>query len=552
MPLTLLAQPTSICFARNQAILKLRADADGSGTLYDARGVYSTLTAALSDRFANGDTLTVEYTEPDGTSEVVGFEAVASPDAIDELPDNSSVLSNADYWNLVVASIGAHPRLAPFFTVTLTGNVEITIQARSTETGWDVETTTDSGFTVADFTATASTLPDNYRVLVEVYFEDTYRGGNYRMAAQMDGTPEAGTGYVYFDVSSVLSAECRGARSEPLVPVWSTDAPALADNMRRFYLRYTEEYGTPPAAQDWQYTGYNVAIDGGIGQSVFAEGDFLGALDETDSLLTWMPDGRRLSLAQPEFLAWYNHSGSTKSVYVEFQWYDVTDNTLSTADFLFDGAPLDVRAGEVALLPVNPTLLGLDAEPTAYKYRVRVTNGAAAWSQWRTYYIDREYYESERYVQYLNGFGVPECQRCTGDWSKKLKVDRQVAQKPLAAGYNERASDRYQYARTWDNELTYRTGFLNAGEAETLQEMLLAGEVYDVSSEGYIPLLITSNDFAVNSTRATLRSYEVQALPRMDSRNYSKKKTGSLIAGAWLEPGGEPWFDDFLVAWEEP
>jgi len=552
MPLTLVAQPASIAFARNQAIVKLRADTDLSGTLYDARGVYSTLSAALSDRFATGDTLTVEYTEPDGTSEVVTFEAVGTPDEINEIPDSTFSGSNSEYWNAVADAIGAHPRLAPFFTARITGNLEITIQARSTDTGWDIALTTDSGYTVADFTATASTLPDNYRVLLEVYFEDSYRAGDYRLAAQMDGTPEAGTGYVYFDISSVLSAECRAARSEPLVPVWSTDAPALADNLRRYYFRYTEEYDAPPVAQDWAYSGYNLAMDGGIGQSVFAEGDFLGGLDDTDALLTWMPDGRKIGLTQPEFLAWYNFSGSTKVVYVEYQWYDISDNALSTAAFVFDGAPLSVRAQEVALLPVNPTLLGLDAEPTAYKYRVRVTNGAAEWSQWRTYYIDREYYESERYLQYLNGFGVPECHRCTGDYSKKLKVDRQVGRKPLAPGYNQRASDRYQYARTWDNEFAYRTGYLRAGEAETLQEMLLAGEVYDVSSEGYIPLLITTGDFQVSSTRDTLRAYTLQALPRLDSRNYSKKKLSTLLDGAWLEPDGTPWFDDFLVAWEEP
>ena len=250
MPLTLSAQPTSTAFARNQAIVKLRADTDLSGTLYDARGVYSTLSAAMSDRLATGDTVTVEYTEPDGTSEVVTFEAVGTPDEINEVPDSTFSGSNSEYWNAVADAMGAHPRLAPFFTVQITGNLEITIQARSTDTGWDIELTTDSGYTVADFTATASTLPDNYRVLLEVYFEDSYRAGDYRLAAQMDGTPEAGTGYVYFDISSVLSAECRAARSEPLVPVWSTDAPALADNLRRYYFRYTEEYGTPPAAQD--------------------------------------------------------------------------------------------------------------------------------------------------------------------------------------------------------------------------------------------------------------------------------------------------------------
>ena len=553
MALTLMTQPGSICFARNQAIYGIRADSDGAGTLYDARGVYSTITAALTDRFATSETLSILYTELDGTTETITLIAAASYDAINKIPDDSYAGADADYWSEVIDKIAQHPRIAPFFTVSYSGGIVITVQARSTDAGWDIETTTTSGtITTADFAATASALPENYRVLFEVFFEDTYRGGDFRQAAQMYGHPESGTGMVYFDISQVLSAECRAARAEPMVPVWSTDVPALADNLRRYYVRYTAESGAPPVAEDWQYGSTNLTMDGGIGQSLFAEGDFLAGLDSTDALLTWMPDGRKLGLQQPEFLAWYNHAGSAKSVYVEMQWYDVTDNALSSSLFFFDGSPLSVRAQEVALLPVNPTLLGLDAEPAAYKYRVRVTNGAAAWSQWRTYYIDRDYYESERYLQYLNGFGVPEYHRCTGVFSKKLKVERSTAQKPLMPGYNETASDRYQYARAWDNELTYRTGYLPVSEAETMQEMLIAGEVYDVSSEGYIPLLLTSNAFEVTETRQDLRAYAVQCMPRLDSRNYSKKKLTTLLAGAWLEPGGDAWFDDLLVAWEEP
>lgn len=552
MALTIVTQPDSICLARNQAVYAIRADADGAGTLYDARGVRSTITAAMTDRFATNETLTIAYTEADGTTETIVFTAKTVYDNINEIPDAAFAGSDSEYWNAVAGIIGAHPRLAPFFTVDITGSMEITVQARSTDAGWDIETTTTSAFSVADFAAVASTLPENYRVLFELYFEDTYRAGDFRQAAQMYGTPENGSGMVYFDVSPILSAECRAARAEPLVPVWSTSAPALADNLRRYYVRYTEEYGAPPAADDWQYGSTNTALDGGIGQSLFAAGAFLAGLDSTDALLTWMPDGRRLGLQQPEFLAWYNHSGSAKSVYVEMQWYDVADDTLSSSLFFFDGSPLSVRAEEVALLPVNPTLLGLDAEPSAYKYRVRVTNGAAEWSQWRTYYIDRDDYESRRYLQYLNSFGVPECHRCTGDFSKKLRVERAVAQKPLLPGYNERASDRYQHSRAWENELVYRTGFLTAAEAEVLQEMLIAGELYEVSSAGYIPLMLTGNAFDVVETRQNLRSYALQCVPRLDSRNYSKQRLAALLSGAWLEPDGSAWFDDILVPWEEP
>lgn len=414
MALNLISQTGSIAFARNPCIFQLQTD------YVQALGVRSTLTlGALSDRFATNETLTITYEEPDGTTEAVVFTAKAVYDDDNEMPDNSFAGTNTEYWAAVIDIVGGHPRIAPFFTVAFTDTLEITIRARSTEAGWDINLTTSSALAVADIAASATTLPANYKVLFEVYVERTYRGGDYMLAASLQGTPDETDGYIYFDISSVLAAECRAGRSEPLVPLFSTSDPALADNLRRYYVRYTEEFGEPPVAADWYYSGgIKMAMDGGVAQSTFAEGDFLGALDDADALLTWMPDGRTLGLSQPEYLAWYNHNGSTKSVYIEMQWYDVTDDTLSSASFFYNGSPLSVRSDEVAIFPVNPTLLGLDAEADAYKYRVRVTDGLDEQSQWRYYYIDRDYYESERYLQYLNGFGVPECWRCTGEWSK--------------------------------------------------------------------------------------------------------------------------------------
>lgn len=549
MALSLTSQPGTLSFAKNPAIFLLNSDYDG------AKGVRSTFTCDLTDRLATNDTITILYTEPDDTTETIVFTAKAVYDDENELPDNSFAGTNSEYWNLVVSRLQAHHRIAPFFLVTLTGNVEITIQERTAAAGWDIELTTDSGFAVADFAAVASTIPANYRVLFEVYCEATYNGGDYSLAAQLQGVPDDATGDLYFDISSVLAAHCRATRAEPLVPAWGTLTPAAADNIRRYYVRYTEEYGSPAVAQDWSYSGgIKKAMDGGVSQALFAEGDFLGAMDETDAFLTWMPDGKKLGLEQPEFLAWYNHTGNTRTVYLRVVWYDVTDGAASSpTDYFTPG--LSVAAGDVALFPVWPELFGLDAEADAYKYTVQVGYMNISFeelSQERTYYIDREYYESERNVAYLNSFGLPECWRCTGEWGKRLKVDRRTGEKPLLPGYNELASDRFQYDRLWDNEIIYRTGYLRKDEAEVLQEMLIAGEVYDVSEQGYIPLQITSNSFRVTDTRQDLHSYEFTAQPRMDMKNYSKKKLSSLFSEAWLDEFGQPWFDAFTIAWEVP
>lgn len=555
MSLTLISSPTSL-FVRNPSIVKIRADQDGSGTLFDAVGITAHLAYSPANRFDTNETLTIVYDEPDGTSETVVFTAKAVYDDINEIPDNSFAGTDTEYWGLVLDIVADHPRVAPFIAVTHTasGGDKLNFRLNSADAGWDLEVTNTGGFTMTEDAATADATPDNYKVRLEVFFERTYRVGDYERVAQLEARPEAGTGYTWFDLSSVLAAECRAARNEPLVPVWGTDEPFLGDNFRRWYFRFTEEYGTPPVVQEWGYSAYLLGIDGGVSQSIFAEGDFLGGMDSTDAFFTWMPDGKRVALEQPEYLAWYNHTNATRTVYLRVVWYDITDGSASSAtDYFTPG--ISVRADETVVFPVWPALFGLDSETNAYKYTVQVgytSISFSAQSQARTYYIDREYYESERFLMYLNGFGVPETWRCTGEWTKKIKIDRQTAVKPLLPGYNSLASDRYQFGRLWDNELIYRTGFLTAGEAEVLQEMLIAGELYDVSSDGYIPLQMTTESFTVVETRADLRSYQFSAQPRQDMKNYSKKKLSSLLAGAWQEVDGSSWFDAFLVAWEEP
>jgi hypothetical protein len=563
MAIDLITPPSDIVFARNPVIWKLRAAQTSGGDSYDATGVRADLEILITDRFATGETMTVEYTDPDGTTETVVFTASDPYTAIDEIPDNSWPGTDGDYWNTVAAIIATHPRLAPFFTVaavTILGDLKIRIQAIEVF-NWTLVVTNDAGFTVTDTAAAADATPDNYKVRLEVFFENTYKAGDYTLAAQLEGTPAATTGYLYFDISTVLAAQCRAARMEPLVPMYGIDVPVMADNLRRYYIRFTEEYDNPVVTQPWTYSDVKYAIDGGVSQMIFAESDVLAAMDVDDALFTWMPDGRTIGLNQPEYLNWFNFQHTDPVIPIlEVKWYKVTDGTLGGTLYFYGTASQYFTDYETAIIPIMPSLLGLDAIDDAYKFTVQVgwddggIPGFAfiALSQVRTYFLDRDYQRSERYVQYLNSFGCPECWRCTGQYDKKLKVDRSLAERPLLPGYNELATDRFQFSRGFDHALTYRTGYISRGEAEVLQELLIAGDLYDVATDGYVPLQITSNDFAVTDTNQDLHAYVFACTPRLDSKNYSKKKVTIAGNGAWQEVDGSNWVDAFLVPWGLP
>jgi hypothetical protein len=570
MALTIIEQPEDIVLARNPVVLCLKA-AQAGGDLYAAQGVSARMDVTTAGRFSTADTMTVEYTEPDGSDTSVVFTAVASPAAVGELPDNSWSGTGAAYWARVAEIVGGHPRIAPFFTaqaVTILGQLTIRLTARDTDVTWTVEIANTGGFSVSqDTDGVADATPENYRVLVEVFFEAGYGSGDYTRVAQLTGTPNAADGLMYFDIGSVLAAHCRASRAEPLVPVWSTEDPYVADNLRNYYIRFTEEYGAPTAVQPWAYTDVALAMDGGVSQAVHKEAGFFGylsTLDGTDAFLTWMPDGQRVSLDSPEYLTWYNHTGAEQTVLIEIIMYDVDTGAAKTPLFFVGTTPLVVPAKHAAVFPANLRRIVSDTNITdnadAYKYTIRVVDYLSDWegdggtylSEARTYYLDRDYYESTRYVQYLNGFGVPETVRCTGEWGKRVDVARSTATRPLLPGYAATASDSFQYASSAVPILVYRTGYIRKADAEVLQEMLLAGEIYDVSADGYIPIQISDNRFDVTSTYETLHAYTFSCRPRLDMKNFSKKKISVSDADGWEDPSGDYWFDALQIAWQLP
>lgn len=557
MSLTLLQNPAAVAFARNQCIVKLRAD-DGVD-LFDAVGVTSKLAYTDTDRFDSGDTITIDYDAPDGTSETVVFTAVSSPADFDEIPDSSFSGSDTEYWSAVRVAVASNPRIAPYFTVITVNESgrKLRIRARNTDDGWTLTVTNSAGFAVTNTDATDSTLPANYKVMLEVFVEQTYEGGDFELGASLEGYPEAETGLIYFDLSTVLAAESRASRVAPVTPAWSSVTPFICDNFRRYFFRYTEQYGDPIEVQQWLYSQVKEVIDGGIPDAVFAAGDYLGGVDKTNSIFTWLPDGSRVGTEQPVWLAWYNYNTVSKDVFLSVTWYNVNDNT-STDVNVFDGSPLTVGPKEIAVFPVSPRAIGLDTEDDCFKYRVKIGDAGGVggafgeMSPARTFFIDREYYPEVRYIQYLNAFGAPECWRHTGYLAKKINIDRSVARRALAPNYTANAVEENNWSNVYSIELTYRTGLLTAAEAQGLIDMLTAEGIYDVSASGITPLRMVTGSFKVTETYDDRHAYEFTAIATLTQQNINQIQSGESSESAWLLPDGTPWLLPDGTSWLLP
>lgn len=555
--LTLISNPGPMTMARNTAIFQIKAT-DGSGNLFTAQGVGAEIVfGALSSRFTAGQTLTIEYTAPDGTTATVVFTGNDTPVTANHLPTGTFTGTDAEYWALVRTTIGGHPQVAPYFTA-INDTTKITIIERTGDTAWVLVVTTSSAYTINALPAVADNTPDNYRVLFEVFVERTYKGGDYVLAASNEALPDA-DGMMYFDISSILAAMCRENRPEPVVPIYDTNEPLLADNLRRYYVRYTEISGNPATYEPWAVDEVRFCMDGGVAAAIWAEGNWFDGVDADSSLLTWMPDGRTVGPNDRLYLAWWNYTTGVKQVVLELITYDVETGTADATLFKYDTDPIEVDSYETLLIPIAASVLGISAA-SRYRYKVRVVDFTSDYeggspvyfSPSREYFIDRDYYWSERQIQYLNAFGVPEVWRCTGQYNKSLNVQRTIAQRALLPGYNAYATDTVQVSREFSQPFTYRTGYMRRADAEVLQELFLADGVYDVSMDGYVPLRVTTNATEITDTERQLHAYEFAVLPRLSMNNFSKRPVTNPSAQGWQEPDGTFWYDALLQPWTLP
>jgi hypothetical protein len=554
----LITSPDAVTLTRNTALYKLKS-VNGSGQLFRATGVKSEVDfSASSNRLSAAATITIAYTEPDGTMETVIFTATNTPTGVADLPSGAvSGYNNTTYWAAVANIIGTHPRIAPFFTAVIL-STKITIQERTAAAGWALVVTNSASYTVTDTAATTDTTPDNYRVTLQVFAEYGYKTGAYELVSEHEGLPDE-NGLMFFDISQVLDALGRDMVQEPAIPLYANAVPVRANNTLRYYVRFREQSGTPVTYQDWTYDAVKIAVLGGVANSIWAEANYLLTLDVSNALLSWQVDGRLISPEERVYLPWHNYTGSAKRVVLEVIAYSVVTGLADTADFLFESSTILYDAYETALIPAWPSALGI-TDTTKYRYTVRVVDADSAYdsgepeylSQEREYYINRDFSRTERQIMYLNSFGCPECWRCTGEYSKSLEISRSTAQRAIQPGYDQYAADTVQYFTDFNPALTYRTGYVRRADAEVLQEMFLAVSLYDISENGYVPLRITSNGLDVTSSLRDLHSYQFTTQPRLSMGNFSKREVPNAGSDAWQDADLSYWLDTLNQPWTLP
>lgn len=573
---TLVQEPGEVAFAKNAIPFKVLST-DGDGNLYRAIGVRAELRTTGFFAIPEDDSFDLTWTEPDGSTGTITFTAKDAYSAITEIPsDASSGYSGfTEYWILVAATIAKHPVVGPLFRVyaqhTVTGD-SVFFEARDTDENWVIDLTI-TGLTNPSFSKHQDTdpvpdnTPNNYQVLLEVFFEDTYAAGDFARVAQLFSIPGA-DGYTTFDISDILDASISEAIGNLPIPAFSDNTPYLADNLRRYYIRFREDYDaiTPVT---WESSDIKNVMAGGISQAAWANYEFFDALSEDNAILSWYPDKKTVGPDQPEWLAWYNATLTTRQILIELRRY-TSGGALSTL-YKFEGNNIDVAPGEVLMIPVGYDQMAIN-NTAVQKYTVRVVDEAGDYentpdylSQLRTFYVDHNIYRSTKYLIYLSAFQLPETVRCIGQHDITLEIaatdsftatplgSRGEVELVIPSNYSSATPQRRQVTEQWENKLTYRTANLPRYEVDALQQMLVSGNCWEVYTDGYIALSIVDKKYRIYSTKDFLYALEFNCVPALRMRNYSNILIPlSETQEGWLTDLDEYWRTAWGLPWETP
>lgn len=544
--------PTDVALSGNELPFSVRCT-DLTGAIFRRLGARLELRTTGAYGLTDEDVY-IFITDPNGPGSTVQFFATATPTTSLHLPayDSGDLLA---YWQSVAEVIQAHPDIEPYCTVYATANTgstySIWLVAREYATGWSIEAGPDGieAYLVPTSTDTlASTYPDSYRCLLDVMVSNDM--GELRRIVSLSVQPDTNS-YAHYNVSSAVDAAIRSSLPELLIPAWDTSTYYTSPTQRTLIARAYERSDDEDYADIISSDPITIHA-GAVAQSIYRAYDYINGITAENSFLTWRPDGQKVSLTQPYYLAWYAYAAAGSEA--TFQYLQVKTYTENGTTATVTAYTPGIRAGanSIVIWPVSPAALAIDSGIKYYQVRVVKGSGTiTALSPWRTFYIDTQYYHNTRVLAYLNSFYCPEIVRFTGDLDKTARYERNETTTVLTTGAQAYTHERRQDNITWEDIFTYRSGFLTASESESMRELLHSPRVYEISSAGYVPLVLDTQSFGVTSSRRNLHTVSVSARPALQERVYSKLYTLTTAEEVvWGSANGiDIWGSPLAVPW---
>lgn len=530
--ITIISQPSDRSWSNNDLIFRLKAT-DANGNVYGEQGVIGRLSFDMSGAvpsFSAGDTVTIAWMiGMVNYSEV--FTAIATPTSINHIPAGFSDSFGA-YFKRVLTVFQSHPRLSSFFKIkgaVIQGYNNIEFVAKEISDDWSITMSVSTSANIAvsnNNTVQSNPQPTNYKVKLEVLFQDLYGIGSYNTVLSTETIPDV-NGVITLNIKDAIHKACLNSLSDPPIPPFGLSTILVADNRRKYYIRYAEASGDPITVGSYTNATVKEILTGGIDKELFSKTDFLSTLGVTRSFLTWYPDRKEILPTQNDFISWYNYTTSAKQIVLQVRKFTASSELAVSFKFDTPQPYPSVQAGSTGIIPISAALFELDSSITHFS--IRVVDASSSFdggspvflSEERFYQIDYKYYEETKQIVYLNSFFLPEVVKLTGRIDKDLDIDRELSSQILEDGYKATDKEISQHDFDWENVWTYRTGYLTKPEVDALQQMLIYNYVYEITQSSYRALIIRDKSYNILVAFRFLHSLEFKATRALKSENYS-------------------------------
>lgn len=475
--LNFITEPSTITFSENPVVYRIQA-AGLNGQPFRAKGARSIMeTTALG--FEIGGFLTLNIQEADGTPIVVKMTAKADPTGEFEF------LYNDEFFN-IAQQFANHRLIAPSVKVTFSesnGVKTFTAEAREIEPNWIVLWTVEGISTeITNFDFSVMNAPTGYRVGYEVFFEKEYLSAKWESVFEGFCHARDNGDDVYINISDVLSRECKASLRENPFSLYSRTQPVLADNLRRYYVRFKESAAN--IAPVWTLKPVQTVLIGGLPNHEWLTGGGLDSFNASRSILSYQPT-RYIQRNGIEWLSWYNYTFQEKTVKLEIVTILNSGQTET-----FTKSQILVPVFRTATFAVTATALQLSEFVRAYNIRVIDATTESPLSAWKLYVCEDDFPQTTRLLGYLNAFGVPETAICAGDLTRKVAIVDRRAQGVRGSSSAGQITRTERNIIDYSIQYTYRSGYINTLQKEAYTELRLSSVLFDVTTPNYLALVL--------------------------------------------------------------
>lgn len=327
-------------------------------------------------------------------------------------------------------------------------------------------------------------IKPNLSFVCEAWLEETYLSDAFTKKYDTEH-PAKADGSTYFNMEQVLNSFL-----DSRVPDFGDNViRQVPEAFKRFYLRYFEKYGEPPAPSPATQIDTFYVLFGGLSDQEFARDVFFDSfLQDQKPFLTWQPLDVQIGSDQHSFLHFVvavpGYSSFRQQVTVQF-----TDGQQVT----FDHGSIDqVQPFELYRLPVGPVQLNLaeiNPQKVIDSYTIQLFSGEDPVSEARRYRLVpiRKYY---RKLMYLNSVGGWDHLLCLGRGSESLRTSEESISRELPVNFAY--ADRRDITVSKTGQITARVVIdsLNGQERRHLTDLSISESVYEQTASGYLPVKV--------------------------------------------------------------